>query len=157
MKKKLFILIFSFTFGISFSQTGVVVSYYEDSSQSFTINTGGKLYFSEDNLYIQTDVTSTPFSIPVTIINKITFSSALGVEDVTVKEQNLLLYPNPAKNYIKIKSEQVDNFEISIYNIRGELILKGKYLSDEDIDISNLENGLYLMRVNGLTSKFIKE
>ncbi|MFC2128134.1 T9SS type A sorting domain-containing protein [Bacteroidota bacterium] len=65
-------------------------------------------------------------------------------------------YPNPAKNNITI---EVDNFENAfIYNLTGQVVLQSR---SKSIDVSNLTNGLYIIRViaNGasLSSKVIKE
>ena len=61
--------------GRVFSQTGIVVTYYDGSQQGYSITTSGKLYFGNGNLQILPTDASTTVSIPVSIIRKITFSS----------------------------------------------------------------------------------
>lgn len=58
----------------SFSQTGILVTYYDGNVQSYTIATTGKLYFNTNNLLVATNATNTPTSIPISIIRKITFT-----------------------------------------------------------------------------------
>jgi len=48
------------------------------------------------------------------------------------------------------------NENIAIYNNAGRLVMNTK-LYDQRIDISSLDPGIYLMKVQGLTLKFIKE
>jgi len=70
-------------------------------------------------------------------------------------------FPNPAINYLKISGtpDKLENSEIEIFNIMGEVVQKNIYSGD--IDISGLAPGTYIMKVTlpGQTacSKFIKE
>lgn len=58
------------------SQTGILVTYYNGSQQGYSVATSGKLYFENSNLQIVLTGASTPVSIPVSIIRKITFSAS---------------------------------------------------------------------------------
>ena len=88
----------------SFAQTGVTVTYYDGNTQAFNVSTAGKLYFASDNLYVKTDGTTTPTTIPVNIIRKITFSNALATTTFGENNNHLMLYPNPSSDVIRIKS-----------------------------------------------------
>lgn len=75
------------------------------------------------------------------------------------------LYPNPVENILTIENHllnsNVDEF-ISIYNIQGQILFRQPFIKDKmTIDISNFENGVYLVRMNNATrnivSKIIKE
>ena len=68
-----------------------------------------------------------------------TFSDLVALEEVEI-------YPNPASNQITITNAQ--NSELYIYNIAGQLI-KTIDNSDNklDIDISNLADGLYTIKI----------
>jgi len=67
---------------------------------------------------------------------------------VSSKENDIVdfnIYPNPAKNIIKIDSEE--NFsDFSIYKLNGQLLQNGKLSST--IDISLLEKGLYIFELS---------
>jgi surface protein len=80
-----------------------------------------------------------------------------------VAEDNLdriLVYPNPAKDYIKVKhSGSLKDFTIKVIDMAGRVILRK---SDAyTLDISNLKRGVYFLQVKNGTSKsihkFIKE
>ncbi len=62
--------------GRGFSQTGILVTYYNGTQQGYSVTTSGKLYFENSNLLIAVTDVSTPVSIPVSIIQKITFSNS---------------------------------------------------------------------------------
>ena len=61
-------------------------------------------------------------------------------------DQELLIYPNPALNYIKNPS----NKEISFFNIQGKLLLIS---SEDEIDISSFPAGIYLANCKNKTVK----
>ncbi|MFD2727057.1 RagB/SusD family nutrient uptake outer membrane protein [Hyunsoonleella rubra] len=76
-------------------------------------------------------------------------SIVLSVKDVTNKEDNLLVYPNPSSGIFKIS----ENIKYSIYDITGRLILSGK---GKTIDLSAQEKGVYFLRFNGNTKSIIR-
>ena len=57
------------------------------------------------------------------------------------------IYPNPAKDFISIKSEKTENLSYQIFDISGKLILSGKSKSNEKIDIQTLEKGNYFLQI----------
>ena len=72
------------------------------------------------------------------------------------------LYPNPVKNdlYIKTPSEKS---VIKIYSLQGSLLKTiSAYQSNDQIDVSTLMSGVYLVKISGsdgkvYTGKFVKE
>jgi len=142
----------------SFAQTTISVTYYDGTVQGFTVAESGKLYFESDNLYIKTDaVTTAPTTIPVNIIRKITFSNALATTTFGSNKNHLALYPNPGSDVIRIASDANEILKIRVYSLTGQLILQVNYQPNQDIDVSKLSSGLYLVQVNGLTIKFSKK
>jgi hypothetical protein len=150
-------LLFLMVCSYSIAQTGVNVTYYDGNNQTFNVAATGKLYFANDNLFVKTDATTTSTMIPVNIIRKITFSNALATSPFGNNEDNLLLYPNPSSDVIRIKSDGYEALKTKIYSLTGQLMLDGIYQSNQDIDVSLLASGLYLVQVNGLTIKFSKK
>ena len=79
------------------------------------------------------------------------------------KNNDFIIYPNPANNYIIIKqrNQYVDIDKIEIINIFGKTILKKDNISTIDvlIDIINIPEGLYLVKIytknNNFTQKLI--
>lgn len=157
IKKSIFLLLL-FIGSFTFAQTCVLVTYYDGTSQGFNVETSGKLYFTSDNLNVKiSGTTTTPTTIPVTIIRKITFSTTLSTTTFGENKNNLVLYPNPSSNVFRIKSDVAEELKINIYSLQGQLVQHGIYQSDEDINVSHLSSGLYLVQVNGLTIKFSKK
>jgi len=72
------------------------------------------------------------------------------------------LYPNPANNFVSISWPKDEKLSISIYDIKGVVVLKTSIDSKQiSIDISSIQPGIYLMRVIGTEKtevvKFIKK
>ena len=64
----------------------------------------------------------------------------------------ITVYPNPAKNYLNINlPENLNSGEIEIYDICGKLMkqMNMSTASELSIDISDLHNGIYFLRVIG--------
>jgi Secretion system C-terminal sorting domain len=90
--------------------------------------------------------------------------SARTSDENASMSSNLNLYPNPANSIInfEISNSSSTNFKAEIYDIQGRLI-ENLNIDDNStsIDISNLENGIYVLVLrneeNTFTKKFIKE
>ncbi len=65
------------------------------------------------------------------------------------------IYPNPASNSVKIDSKQIIS-KIEIYNTLGKLVLSKENIKT-DIDVSNLNAGLYLLRVYSGENSVVKK
>jgi len=83
--------------------------------------------------------------------------TVLGEEDIVEFDSKLTISPNPSKDFIKISGlESKDSF--SIYNTLGENLIEGKVSDQQLINISDLENGVYYLKIeSGSILKFIKD
>lgn len=72
-------------------------------------------------------------------------------------DNNVIIYPNPSSEYINFsKLDSDENY--TIYNLLGKKIEEGKINPSKQINIQNLESGIYYIHLkNGTTHKFIKE
>ena len=84
-------------------------------------------------------------------------TTILSVDDISVINNSLKVYPNPTSEFIQISGfKNTENY--SIYTVMGLEISKGSISIDEKIDVKNYSNGLYFLKFeNGNTIKFIKE
>ena len=58
----------------------------------------------------------------------------------------ITLYPNPAKNYIQLQGIN-DNTQVSIFDLNGRVLQSVPYSKNEIIDVSKLSNGTYILKV----------
>ncbi|WP_338813853.1 T9SS type A sorting domain-containing protein [Bernardetia sp. Wsw4-3y2] len=86
--------------------------------------------------------TSTSHAIyPITTRYKI-----LSSEENNIFSYSIELFPNPASDFIEIKSSEISLNEYSIVNILGATIKQGHLLEQNTIDISKFNKGLYFIR-----------
>lgn len=74
----------------------------------------------------------------------------VGIKEST-KINTVKLYPNPAQDAITISfpGNQLEVSELDITNALGQTVYTKKIISNEQIDISNLSNGLYFIHLKG--------
>lgn len=87
----------------------------------------------------------------------------LGLDDVELGIANFSLFPNPANNVITLTTDTSIK-DITVFNNLGQLVLtkRSNFSQTNEIDISNLNSGLYIMNINSengrkMTKKFIKQ
>jgi len=80
----------------------------------------------------------------------------LGTDNFEL-ENTIKLFPNPSNEFIQV-SGLTTKVDYTIYNILGEEIKKGIISDEEEIDVKNLNSGLYFLRLdNRNTIKFMKK
>jgi hypothetical protein len=77
-------------------------------------------------------------------------------------ENNFIVYPNPAKDYLFLQSREDGLKQFALLNIYGQVVYeKTTFQSETIVDISALEPGLYLLTIvannERVTKKVIKE
>ncbi len=84
----------------------------------------------------------------------------LGVID-NIQGNGVIFYPNPASNNITIaKREGISLNKVAIFDVTGRLINSidlSKMNNEKTLDISNLESGIYLIRIEGENTSVAKQ
>jgi hypothetical protein len=160
-----------FTIGCSYnSVTGEIrwKSTYNDTSVFFNnaanVITGmvptetNFLTFGVENNAVATNYTIDNYKSKASATDQL-----LGVDDVNLVTTNMSLFPNPANNVITLTSDTSIK-DITVFNNIGQLVLtkNSNFSTTNDLDISNLNSGLYIMNINSedgrtQTKKFIKQ
>ncbi|MFT4968385.1 MAG: hypothetical protein ACI9O4_000113 [Chitinophagales bacterium] len=85
-------------------------------------------------------------------LNENTISSLRNIDNST-----LSIYPNPALNYIQVAGLTKTEAYI-IYDILGKELTEGTISNSEKVDIQDLSNGVYFLKIGNVKSiKFINE
>ena len=71
------------------------------------------------------------------------------------KENNKSLYPNPVDDWLTIPCNG-ENTRVEIYDLKGTCLFS-KELSDNQLNVSSLNPGMYMVKVSGETYKIIKK
>ncbi len=68
------------------------------------------------------------------------------------------LYPNPTKNTLNFKGF-TDALTLSVYDILGKNVMNASVGLNESLDVSNLNDGVYVLKIEGVNSvyRFVKQ
>ncbi len=114
-----------------------------NGASSFTVNIPGSVNILEfDKVYFNcfaNDVlwdfgSYTPFT---------SGTCTLSLEDNTLNK--ISIYPNPTSNLIRIVSPTNEIVQIRIFNTLGNLIYQKEKRLNQDIDVSGLKSGIYIL------------
>ena len=79
----------------------------------------------------------------------LTINSCTDIEEI---ENGISIYPNPANSIINIVN--VENANVEVVNALGQVVYEKENVSGElSIDIRNLTNGMYFVKVNDTVTK----
>ena len=79
----------------------------------------------------------------------------VGVNEIILKKK-LIVKPNPASNFIQIELENTEIKKVEIYSVIGTLLIKNNS-NNKLIDLTNLEDGIYLLKVTDLNeNEFVR-
>ena len=123
----------------------------DGTTTSHAMSTSSKIYYSDTQLFF--DDNGTTVSYNLSELRKAYFSAPQSTEEI--ENQQLALYPNPAKDVLNIKN-LADNQEVTIYSINGAVIMKTIVSGNAEINVSDLHPGMYVVSAGNLVSKFIK-
>ena len=91
-------------------------------------------------------------------ITNFTVTEGVGIEEETAANA-VSIYPNPASTMLNVHAENFDN--VQIINFLGQVVYSANITeNDFQINVSDLSNGVYFIRLNGettTTQKFIKK
>jgi hypothetical protein len=152
---------------------------------TFTAGTGSELTNGGKALTQSSGVNSNPatwtfsWTAPAEGTGNVTFYSAiivgepntklctLQVQEAPVveiseeKENELMIYPNPATEMIYFTDKKFKNAEYKIYSVDGKVFESGKLNRKSEINISLLRSGNYILKIfagdNIFTKQFVKE
>jgi hypothetical protein len=85
-----------------------------------------------------------------------TFLKNEAIEDILVN--SLQIFPNPVKDVLIIEFEDINlvGEVVIIFDLFGKEMLN-EVLSNDNINVSQLPSGVYILKINNYTVKFVKE
>jgi len=149
----------------SISPSGAV-SVTEGNSQTFTFTANSNYEIDQvliDNVNNPAAVTAGTYTFEnVTADHSIavSFKETVGIVTITNYELRITIYPNPTDGKLRITNYELrEGTVIEICNVVGQIVFTSAVsaLSPETtIDISHLANGMYYLKINEKTVKFVK-
>ena len=123
----------------------------DGTTATHTMSSDAKIYYSDTQLFFNSNGETVSYDL--SSLRKAYFSVNDNANEID--DQQFTIYPNPANDVLKIQNAS-DNQCITIYSVDGKII-KSIEISDEaEINVSDLQPGLYIIGVGNEFSKFIK-
>jgi len=138
------------------STNGVTYAWNFGDGTTSTLQNPTHTYVANGNYSVELIVYSADTCFTDTEIQNINIGTT-GIDKAT-NNKKINIYPNPANSFIEIKTD-LDYSSVSIMDVTGKAI---KQLdSQTKIDISDLTNGIYFIKITGkentVIRKFVKE
>lgn len=149
--------IFSLFVGWASAQTSnLVLNFNDGTTQSSALSALSKITFSGSSIVLNyTDGSKGTFE--ESLIQKMVFSSITAVEDVFSTSTGLTVYPSPATDYIRIANLPEGETAYTIYSLDGAMVASSILgNAAEQINVSTLNKGFYVIKLNNHAVKFMK-
>lgn len=136
--------------------TNVTGSTWQQATITMTYVSG----LTPDTLYVlfsSSSLDKNPKPGSIFWVDDVSVTILSGIEQSAINVNQVIAYPNPVSNLLMIRSATVLG-AITIYNSLGEIVLQTKSRnSQEQIDVSKLVAGIYIVQAQGKYTKLIKE
>lgn len=151
MKNKI-TLIFAILCSMQMMAAGLVVQTTDGAQQLHDIALIGKWVFVGEELQLLDKAGVVLATEQIANIRKITFSlsSTTAIEDV--KDDAILVYPNPTQDILYIKG--IESQTLRVYDLQGRVLQEEQ---GNQITVSNLSTGTYLLQIGTQVVRFIKQ
>jgi hypothetical protein len=88
------------------------------------------------------------------ILDSIIFSVCKTASLDEVEPLSISVAPNPAKTYVKVKTNGVEGVNVKMVDVLGNVVLKETVMgTSKTIDTSNFRNGVYFITIEAVGSK----
>lgn len=146
-----------------------IARYNSDGSTDSSFNSVGRILtdfgFSDDYcsmLLLQSDgkIVAAGYQVSTIAVARYTNEILSGLASTNIIDKSIVVYPNPAKEFISISLtdiEQSINADYTITDLSGRVIMKGKLTeTNTRIDVNGLLPGMYLLQVQGQLHEVVK-
>ena len=150
--------------------SGVEIEYRDAINQIFTVTTNET---GDYEIMVETGstVTITPSLYGYTFVpESITLenisgdvsgqdftASTVGIFNIVRENVSIVVYPNPAKDILHVKFSAQGATEYTILNVTGHPVMQGNLREGIAINIENLPSGVYWLRTEKGSVKFVKQ
>lgn len=139
---------------VAMAQRQVNVVLTNGTQQQYVVQESGVVAFADEStIVVRESVSSTPVTFAIDDIRKITFGSALGIDDVQ-SASAMHLFPNPARDIVNV--EGVGQHDVVLYTMSGHEVLRQTVNGTAQIDLRGVAAGIYFVVADGRVSKLVK-
>ena len=123
----------------------------DGTTAQYEMSSDAKIYYSDTQLFLDNNGTTVSYNLSE--LRKAYFTTFDNTNEID--NQQLAIYPNPAKDVLRI-ANIADDQEVTIYSINGAVLKRVVVSGDSEINISELRPGMYIVSAGNMFSKFIK-
>ncbi len=85
-------------------------------------------------------------------------TSILDIHESVIQDDFVKIYPNPVKDFLRIELYQQEVHKAVIIDLFGRIVLTiNDLMESNNIDLTNLPSGIYLLNISDKTYKILKE
>ena len=152
-----FLIFFEIAFMPVQSQSvSLTIKNWDGTDKNVELNSLKKVTFSGTNLVLNY-LNGSNEDIAVSTVRKMFFGSYTDVNSILEDNKSVFIYPNPSYNYISFKNVTVSNSNAIVYNINGTQVMTINLSSGiENVDVSALKRGIYLVKIDSQVLKFTR-
>jgi len=160
MKKRLlFTVALTLWMGLGFTNAqsnNLIVKLTDGTEKSSALSSMSKITFSGTNMVLNyTDGTTGIFD--ESLVKKLVFNVVSAVEPVFEAGSDLAVFPNPVSDYLQLKNAPDGEISYRIYGLDGAMQLAATLSGgSQQIDVTSLKKGFYVIKVNNQALKFLK-
>jgi len=151
-------LTYNIRIGLAPLESGIIMpmAYLEDGYRMIPDfgNTGNNNHFTVKNLepgltyYWSVQTIDNAFGASVFSEEQSFYLPYTSVNHSLTQFEEVIIHPNPARDFISINFGIDEKFNINITTIDGKQVIARQIINGEKIDISGLVNGIYLLRID---------
>ena len=133
----------------------VTITMNDGTEATYDMQSNSYMYFEESVKLVITESVDgmNTVTYPLADIRKITCEELEGTPDNTTID--VAIYPNPVYDVLHFRNVNGKR-NVNIYAIDGRLMKSFLLIGDQNVDISDLPKGLYLVNVSYNTYKMLK-
>ncbi|MDD5184570.1 MAG: T9SS type A sorting domain-containing protein [Paludibacter sp.] len=139
------------------AQNSLIIKLNNGSETGTLLNSIDRITFSAGNVIFK-NIDNSSNSIMLSDISNLTFGLFSGITAIIPDKMSMVVYPNPANDFIQLKNVPEGVLNIKIIRLDGAVLMNKQLLDkNQSIDISHLASGFYFLKVNNNTLKFTKQ
>lgn len=142
----------------SMAETALTIEPLNGADKQFAVSLIGQIRFADDIMYLFRTSGEELGHTPIAEIGKIVFGEHKETPtSIGNTSANIQVFPNPTSDYLFIKGLEV-NQTARVFSLDGQLMTTSQTTDTETkIDVSNLQQGNYLLQIGAEIVKFIKK
>lgn len=153
--KKQFVFLFALLCGMQAMATNLVLQRTDGAQQLHDIALIGKWVFVERNLQLLDKQGNILATEPLDAIRGINFgtpSTPSSIESA-FQEGRIVVYPNPTHDVLIVQGIE-DKQSMRVYDLQGRVV---KESTTNEVNVSNLAEGTYLLQIGTQVVRFVKQ